>query len=510
MVTGARQVGKTYLIREFGRDEYDVFLEINFIETPKAKEIFEGDLDASTLVAGLTAFTDVPLVPGKTLVFLDEIQECPRARTAMKFLVEDGRFDYVESGSLLGVAYKEVPSYPVGYEQHLRMYPLTLQEFFEAIGQNLQTLDLVRDCLARRKPVPEAIHQRLLRAFALYMVVGGMPAAVARFAETSDLSQVREVQQDIVELYRQDISKYGANKPHIKMIFDAIPEELDKKNKRFKLTDLAKTARMERYVSDFMWLADAGVGLPCYNVKAPDLPLALNAQRSLFKLFLCDVGLLSAQASGNARFDLLQGDLSINWGSALENAVAQELTAHGFALRYFDKAKYGEVDFIIEKDSAVMPVEAKSGKDWKKHKALDNVMAVKEWGLDKAVVLCQGNVCESGGVVYLPWYAMMFLEEEAGAEDRPGRVFGLANACGKALAPLSPTYSKLVAAVTNAGDNVALHDRCVIVTSVVEKTRCGASTSWTSAWSICTQWGRAASAIYCGIFVLRQIPAILP
>lgn len=416
MVTGARQVGKTYLIREFGRSQYEVFLEINFIETPTAKEIFEDDLDASTLIANLTAFADVPLVPGRTLVFLDEIQECPRARTAMKFLVEDGRFDYVESGSLLGVTYKEVPSYPVGYEQHLRMYPLTLQEFFRAIGQNPQTIDLARDCIVQRKPVPEVIHQRLLRAFALYMVVGGMPAAVTRFAETSDLSQVREVQQDIVDMYRQDISKYGANKPHIKMIFDAIPEELDKKNKRFKLTDLAKTARMERYASDFMWLADAGVGLPCYNVKAPELPLALNTQRSLFKLFLCDVGLLSAQASGNVRFDLLRGNLSVNWGSALENAVAQELTAQGFSLRYFDKAKYGELDFVIEKDSAVMPVEAKSGKDWEKHRALDNVMAVKDWDIDKAVVLCQGNVCERGGVVYLPWYAMMLLEKDFGPQ----------------------------------------------------------------------------------------------
>lgn len=416
LVTGARQVGKTYLIREFGRSIYKVFLEINFIETPKAKAIFEGDLDADTLIANLTAFTNVSLVPGQTLVFLDEIQECPRARTAMKFLVEDGRFDYVESGSLLGVSYKEVPSYPVGYEQRLRMYPLTLREFFCAIGQNEQTLDLVRERVRDRKPVPPAVHERLLRAFSLYMVVGGMPAAVMRFKDSSDLSQVMTVQQDIVDLYRQDIAKYGADKLHIKKIFDAIPEELDKKNKRFKLTDLAKTARMERYASDFMWVVDAGVGLPCYNVKAPELPLTLNTQHNLFKLFLCDVGLLSAQASGDTRFDLLQGNLSVNWGGMLENAIAQELTAHGFDLRYFDKAKYGELDFVIEKDSAVVPIEAKSGKDYEKHKALDNVMAVGEWGVNQAVVLCQGNIQECGGILYLPWYAAMFLEKEPGPQ----------------------------------------------------------------------------------------------
>lgn len=416
LVTGARQVGKTYLIREFGNSAYEVFLEINFIEKPKAKEIFEGDLDADTLIANLTAFTNVVLVPGRTLIFLDEIQECPRARTAMKFLVEDGRFDYVESGSLLGVSYKEVPSYPVGYEQRLRMYPLTLREFFCAIGQNEQTLELVHERVQNCEPVPAAIHERLLRAFALYMVVGGMPAAVEKFNETSDLSQVLAVQQDIVDLYRQDIAKYGDDKPHIKMIFDAIPEELDKKNKRFKLTDLAKTARMERYASDFMWIADAGVGLPCYNVKTPELPLSLNTQHNLFKLFLCDVGLLSAQTSGDTRFDLLQGNLSVNWGSMLENAVAQELMAHGFDLRYFDKAKYGEVDFVIEKGSAVLPIEAKSGKDYERHKALDNVMAVGEWGVKQAVVLCQGNVRDCGGVLYLPWYAAMFLEKNAGPQ----------------------------------------------------------------------------------------------
>lgn len=343
LVTGARQVGKTYLIREFGRNEYEVFLEINFIETPKAREIFEGDLDADTLVANLTAFTKVPLVPG-------------------------------------------------------------------------QTLELVRERMRNREPIPTAIHERLLRAFSLYMVVGGMPAAVERFNETSDLSHVLAVQQDIVDLYRQDIAKYGDDRPHIKMIFDAIPEELDKKNKRFKLSDLAKSARMERYASDFMWVADAGVGLPCYNVKAPELPLSLNTQHNLFKLFLCDVGLLSAQTSGDARFDLLQGNLAVNWGSMLENAIAQELTAHGFDLRYFDKAKYGEVDFVIEKGSKALPIEAKSGKDYEKHKALDNVMAVREWGIDSAIVFCRGNVREEGKVLYLPWYAVMFIEKERGPQ----------------------------------------------------------------------------------------------
>lgn len=416
LVTGARQVGKTYLIREFGRNEYEVFLEINFIETPKAREIFEGDLDADTLVANLTAFTKVPLVPGQTLVFFDEIQECPRARTAMKFLVEDGRFDYIESGSLLGVSYKEVPSYPVGYEQHLRMYPLTLREFFDAMGQNDQTLELVRERMRNREPIPTAIHERLLRAFSLYMVVGGMPAAVERFNETSDLSHVLAVQQDIVDLYRQDIAKYGDDRPHIKMIFDAIPEELDKKNKRFKLSDLAKSARMERYASDFMWVADAGVGLTCYNVKAPELPLSLNTQHNLFKLFLCDVGLLSAANVGRCTIRPSAREPCGELGQHAGERHRPGADGPRLRSRYFDKAKYGEVDFVIEKGSKALPIEAKSGKDYEKHKALDNVMAVREWGIDSAIVFCRGNVREEGKVLYLPWYAVMFIEKERGPQ----------------------------------------------------------------------------------------------
>ena len=257
---------------------------------------------------------------------------------------------------------------------------------------------------------------KLMELFKYYLIVGGMPAAVARFAQTRDIAQVQSVQKDILKLYRADIVKYARNKAHVGAIFDAIPAELSKKNKRFKLSDLAKSARMERYASDFMWVADAGVGLTCYNVKAPELPLSLNTQHNLFKLFLCDVGLLSAQTSGDARFDLLQGNLAVSWGSMLENAIAQELTAHGFDLRYFDKAKYGEVDFVIEKGSKALPIEAKSGKDYEKHKALDNVMAVREWGIDSAIVFCRGNVREEGKVLYLPWYAVMFIEKERGPQ----------------------------------------------------------------------------------------------
>ena len=412
LIDGARQVGKTFAVREFARSHYEVFLEVNFIEMPGAKAIFEGDLDASTVIMGLTAYSGVPLVPGKTLIFFDEIQECPRARTAIKFLVDDGRFDYMESGSLLGVTYQHVDSLPIGYEEELRVYPLTFAEFALALGVQPDVLREARCACESGSPVPQAIHERLLRAFRIYMAVGGMPAAVQTFMDTSDLVHVLEVQRSILTLYRQDASKYAPNKAHVNAIFDAIPAQLDKKNRRFKLTDLAKSARMERYESDFMWLADAGIALPCYNVSAPTVPLQINKQHSLFKLFLCDCGLLSAASVGAVQFDLIQGNLSINQGSFLENVLAQELVANGFSLFYFDKAKIGEVDFVLQRGSAVLPLEAKSGADFKSHRALDNLMRIDEWGVEQAVVLCGGNVSSGEGITYLPWYAVSFIEQE--------------------------------------------------------------------------------------------------
>lgn len=422
LVDGARQVGKTYLVRAFAERHYSTFVEINFIETPAAAEIFAGNLDADTIIPLLSAFANVSLEPGSTLVFLDEIQECPRARTAIKFLVDDGRFDYIESGSLLGVSYKEPPSLPVGYEELLRMYPLSFEEFCWALGTEPSVLETARDCFARLCAVPPVIHERLMQLFGYYLVVGGMPAAVSAFAESRDLARVLKVQQDILVLYRQDIARYARNKMHVRAIFDAIPAELSKKNKRFKLADLSKTARTERYESDFLWLAEAGVALPCYNVSELVVPLSLSVQHSVFKLFLCDTGLLMAMLGDGAQFQILQGDLTLNWGAVLENACAQMLTANGFPTLYYEKAKHGEVDFVVQKGGKVVPIEAKSGRIFKAHASLDSVLRVQAWGLDFAYVFCRENVAvevkQPEGrdiectVAYLPWYMVSFLEPD--------------------------------------------------------------------------------------------------
>ncbi|MBQ9002131.1 MAG: ATP-binding protein [Eggerthellaceae bacterium] len=412
LVTGARQVGKTFAIREFICSTYETSLEINFVETPQAKAIFEGNLDAATIIANLTAFSGQPLQPGRSVIFLDEVQECPRARSAIKFLVDDGRFDYIESGSLLGVLTRDVPSLPVGYENVIRMYPLGLREFFTALGLQPSTFDLLAECFEEKREVPAAVHERVMRMTRLYLACGGMPAAVDRLVKTQDLALVLGTQRDIVELYRLDIAKYAPNKPHVKTIFDSMPSEIIGANKRFKLRDLAPTARMERYASDFMWLVDAGVALPCYNVRAPQLPLAFNEQHSLFKLYPCDVGLLGSMLEKSVQFDLVQGDAGVNNGALLETLAAQELVANGYDLRYFDKSKYGEVDFVVPGDGEALPIEVKSGADYRKHRSLDNVMAVGEWGIEHAYVFCPGNVQCAGAITYLPWYLLMFFSSK--------------------------------------------------------------------------------------------------
>lgn len=412
-VTGARQVGKTTLIRQFAKENYAHFAELNFLTQPDAAAIFSGALDADTLVTNLTAFLQVPLVPHATLILLDEIQECPQARTAIKFLVEDGRFDFVESGSLLGVRTKEVASYPVGFEEVFEMFPMDFEEYCLACGVQPETTAYLHDCFTACTPVSEAVHETMNKLFYTYIVVGGMPEAVNLYVNTHDIAQVVRFQREILALYRMDITKYAQrDRAKIRDIFDAIPAQLDDKNRRFMLADLSKTARQLRYESSFLWLADAGVALPCYNVTEPKAPLLLNEKHSLFKLFFADTGLLCAATMQNLQFALLQGDVSVNLGSVLENMMAQQLRCNGFELHYFHGTKYGEIDFVVQQGSRVLPIEVKSGKDYEQHRALDNVLAVAEWGLTEAYVLCRGNLQKQGAVTYLPWYCVMFLQQE--------------------------------------------------------------------------------------------------
>ncbi len=413
-IFGARQIGKTTIIREFAKKHYEHYCEINFYETPKAKEIFNGDLDANTIITGITAFSKTNLEAAKTLIFLDEIQECPNARCAIKFLIEDGRFDYIESGSLLGINFKDIPSLPVGFEEEYYMYPMSFKEFIIANGINNDTINYLEDCFINHKKVQDSIHSTMLKLFYTYLVVGGMPEAVQIFIDTHDIVKVIEYQNMILDKYRGDISQYTTNgeKIRIKNIFDSIPSQLNKKNKRFLVNSIDKNARLLRYIDSFNWLIDAGVGLACYNLSAPINPLSLNEKRNLFKLYLCDIGLLCASTLSDIQFDLLQGRVDINLGSILENVIAQELVNNNFDLRYYENNKLGEIDFVINLNNEITLLEVKSGNDYKNHKALTNILNVKEWNINKAYVLCKDNVLIENNIIYIPWYMTMFIKNK--------------------------------------------------------------------------------------------------
>lgn len=410
-IIGARQIGKTTLVREFGRQNYENFVEINFVEDVRAAEIFSGNLNAEDIITNLTAYVRRPLEPGKTLILFDEIQKFPNIRTAMKFLVEDGRFDYIESGSMLGVRHKEVASYPVGFEEIYRMFPMDFEEFLWANGVQESTVDYLRKCFNDLTPISQSVHNTLNRLFYSYIVVGGMPEAVQIFVDTHDIGKVITFQNEILEQYRLDITQYAddSDKVKIRAIFDSIPSQLNDKNRRFYLNSLNRNARLNRYENSFKWLDDAGVALPCYNSNQPQPPIKLNEKHSLFKLFMNDTGLLCAACMDNIQFDLVNGNLSINMGSILENVIAQQLKSNGLLLNYYDSAKHGEVDFVIQNGMGIDLIEVKSGNDYKKHKALDNILAVSEWNFRNAYVLCKDNIQVEGKVTYMPWYMVMFI-----------------------------------------------------------------------------------------------------
>lgn len=413
-IYGARQIGKTTLIREFAKEHYENFVEINFILDDNAKLIFSGKYDADTIISNLTAYVRKPLVPGKTLILFDEIQACPEVRTAIKFLVEDGRFDYIETGSMLGVMYRHVRSYPVGFEDVYQMFPMDFEEYLLANGVQPETIRELKICYDKDKPVPAVIHETIIKLFQTYIVVGGMPQVVQTYVDTHDIGRVIETQNSILAQYRLDISQYARSteKVKIKSIFDSIPAQLNDKNRRFVLSQLDENGRMNRYENCFIWLSDAGVALPCYNITAPQAPLQLNEKRNLFKLFMGDIGLLCAACMENIQFGILNGDLSVNMGSILENTMASQLKSNGYSLYYFDTKRHGEIDFVIQDGTHIELVEVKSGKDYKKHNAMDNIRDVSEWKIEKSYVLCNDNLHVENGIKYLPWYMIMFIKPD--------------------------------------------------------------------------------------------------
>ena len=412
LITGTRQIGKSFAIREFGKKHFKHFVEINFLETEGAVEAFSSAKNAEDLILRITALTNQQLEKGETLIFLDEIQKVPEIITAIKFLVQEGSYRYALSGSLLGIELKSVRSLPVGYMTIKEMYPLDLEEFFEACGVQPKIFEALKKNFDEKRPVDPIVHEKLISLFRLYLIVGGMPAAVQTYLDTNNIQSVVAIQQSILQMYRKDISQYDPeSKLYIEDIFDLIPAELNAQNKRFILKNLNENLKFSRYEDSFIWLREAGVALPAYNVESPTLPLELAKLRNLFKLFSNDVGLLACQYAQGIQLKILNNEEGINFGSVYENAVAQELKSHGFKLYYFNSKKQGELDFVIKHDDKILPIEVKSGKNYERHNALKNVMGNEEYAIQNAFVLTNENLKTKGKITYLPIYMMMFIKD---------------------------------------------------------------------------------------------------
>lgn len=424
LLKGARQTGKTFAIRKYAKKHKMNLVEINFYEDKNARSLFDDAENAKDVLLRISAHTRKKTSAPNTLIFFDEVQKCPEVITWIKFLVDEGSCKYALSGSLLGVELKNIESVPVGYMAVKDVFPLDFEEFARAIGLTDEVHDVLRHSWETKTPVDSKIHESMLKVVQLYLVVGGMPAAVQAYIDTNDLNVVEEKQREILSMYKLDISQYDADrKLEINEIFELIPSELDSKNKRFILKNLNEHARFSKYESSFLWLKDAGDAIPTYNVAEPRVPLKLNEQRNLFKLFMNDVGLLASQYASGIQLKLLQNEININYGAIYENLVAQELACHGFggdshSLYYFNNKKQGELDFVIEQDGRIIPVEVKSGKDYERHNALKSVLANDAYNIQQAYVLCNGNVEISGNRTYLPIYMLMFMQKHPVVEKQ--------------------------------------------------------------------------------------------
>ncbi|MBQ7146661.1 MAG: ATP-binding protein [Lachnospiraceae bacterium] len=414
LVYGVRQAGKTFIIRECLEAAGCDYIEFNLIRQPEIIDILDKASGSQDLILKLSLYSDKKIVPGKTFFFFDEIQRYKEIVTRIKFLVEDKRFRYIMSGSLLGVEITNLKSAPVGYLQSVNMYPLDFEEFLQIFNVEEKILNRLQRAYLDKTPVDEVIHKRIMEMFNLYLIIGGMPAAVEKYRTTGNIDDVIDEHRSIIEQYKLDFTQYEEEnrKLIITHIYEMIPAELNEKNKRFMIADIRKNLRYDRIADSFTWLWKAGVALGVFNTTEPTVPLLLNEKSSLFKMFLSDVGLLTTLYGKACKLKIVNKEKDVNKGAVYENVVAQELYAHGYPLYYYNSKKNGELDFVIEHAGKVLPVEVKSGKDYEKHSALDNVMSAREYGIDEAYVFTNDNIKTKGKVTYLPIYMLMFLKDE--------------------------------------------------------------------------------------------------
>ena len=419
LVNGARQIGKSYLIRYVGQKLFSHFVEINLKEDKEGDQVFADVHTTQDLYIRLSNYYSAPLGDKRdTLVFLDEIQSYPHLMTMLKFLNQESRYRFIASGSQLGVALSQTPSVPLGSVTIEQMYPLDFEEFLWATGISKEWIENIRDFFIHEKPLDERTHHLLLKRFQYYLLVGGLPEAINNYLADRNMVRVRQTHRDIHNLYRIDASQYDKeHKLKIRNIYDLIPSNLENKKKRivYKNIEGKKGKTFSDYADEFEYLTNSGVALEVTAISNPRYPLAESEQKRLVKLYLNDVGLLTHLLYGLNVNAVLQDIKSINLGTVYESVIAQELSAHGFKLYYYDNKKKGEVDFLIDdqEDLKALPLEIKSGKDYTEHSALTKFLETPDYGIDRAIVFSnEREIFMKKGVTYLPIYYCMFLQND--------------------------------------------------------------------------------------------------
>ena len=416
IVKGCRQCGKTYSVLQFAQENYKHVVYINFFENPSYASIFDGSLAVDDLIMYMSAIlgTQAVFVKGQTCIILDEIQECPNARTALKFFHTDGRFDVICTGSLLGIqGYREqIVSVPVGYETQVEMHPLDFEEFLWANGISDPIIDKLKQCLETGTSVPDVLHKRMKELLLQYVVVGGMPAVVSEFVVSRQMNVVLQMQRDILNGYRDDMVKYAAreDKAKIRECFDSIPKQLSKENKKFQYSVVKKGATASRFVGSLQWLEDAGIIRRCYNLNITELPLDGNADENVFKVYMSDIGLFVSMLEEGTQFDVLQGNLLGYKGAIFENLVADVLGKMGRKLYYFHKDSGLEIDFVIryKGECVLLECKATSG-NVKSAKTL--LKHPEKYHMNLAIKLGDYNVGDSGQIITLPLYMGFLLNQ---------------------------------------------------------------------------------------------------
>lgn len=419
LIEGARQIGKSYIVRNVGTALYDNYVEINFVADDEGEKVFKNVHTTEEFYLNLSMVAGSRLDRyDNTLVFIDEIQHYPQFLTMLKFLREEHRYRFICSGSLLGIALKGTVSVPVGSVIPKKMYQLDFEEFLIANDFGKEAIEYLRKSFEQKRSLAPEVHDKVLGLFKRYLLVGGMPDAVNEYLATHNIVKVREIQEAIIVLYGIDASRYeeeAARKLYIRRIYDMIPSQMENKKKRIVVKDIQNREgdRFSNYVEEFEYLIHSGIAIASNAISNPKYPLAESQQKNLLKLYMNDVGMLSSRLYQYNVRPVLNDIAGINLGSLYESAVAQELKAHYNKLFYYDNKQKGEVDFLVDDSStmSVLPVEVKSGKDYMVHSALNNLMSVPDYHIASSIVFSNDReVRTKGNILYLPIYYVMFME----------------------------------------------------------------------------------------------------